>query len=95
MAPVEGRNVRSMFITSCLAVIFGLKIKKLLLQPAPHEILAMPLFRLEYTAIAKMMLNRATLVKVYSNEYVSFAGTVNLALVPFTCLPQCFFVSLF
>ena len=26
MAPVEGRNVRSMFITSCLAVIFGLKL---------------------------------------------------------------------
>ena len=26
MAPVEGRNVRSMFLTSCLAVIFGLKI---------------------------------------------------------------------
>ena len=25
MAPVEGRNVRSMFLTSCLAVIFGLK----------------------------------------------------------------------
>ena len=26
MAPVEGRNVRSMFLTSCLAVIFGLKL---------------------------------------------------------------------
>ena len=25
MAPVEGRNVRSMFLTSCLAVVFGLK----------------------------------------------------------------------
>ena len=26
MAPVEGRNVGSMFLTSCLAVIFGLKL---------------------------------------------------------------------
>ena len=27
MAPVEGRNVRSMFLTNCLAVIFGLKVR--------------------------------------------------------------------
>ena len=26
MAPVENRNVRSMFLTSCLAVIFGVKL---------------------------------------------------------------------
>ena len=26
MAPVEGRNVRSMFLPSCLAVIFGIKL---------------------------------------------------------------------
>ena len=26
MAPVEGRNVRSMVLTSCLAVIFGFKL---------------------------------------------------------------------
>ena len=26
MASVEGQNVRSMFLTSCLAVIFGLKL---------------------------------------------------------------------
>ena len=26
MAPAEGRKVRSMFLTSCLAVIFGLKV---------------------------------------------------------------------
>ena len=26
MAPVEDRNVRTVFLTSCLAVIFGLKL---------------------------------------------------------------------
>ena len=32
MAPVEGRNVRSMFLTSCLAVIFGRKTLNMDLQ---------------------------------------------------------------
>ena len=50
--------------------------KKLLLQPASHEIL----FRFEYTAITKIILNRATLVKFHSNYSLSFVGTVNLAL---------------
>ena len=30
MAPVEGRNVRSMFLTSCLTVIFEFKLPVLL-----------------------------------------------------------------
>ena len=41
------------------------------------------------------MLNCANLVKFYSNYDLSFAGTVNLALVPFTCSAQWFFDSLF
>ena len=45
--------------------------------------LAMSLFRFEYTAITKIMLNRATLVKFYFNYSLSFAGTLNLALAPF------------
>ena len=55
----------------------------------------MPLFQFEYTAITKIMLNRVTLVKFYSNYSLSFAGTVNLALAPFICLAQCFFNSFF
>ena len=51
----------------------------------------MLLFRFEYTAITKFMLNRATLVTFYSNSSLLFAGTVNLALVRFTCSAQCFF----
>ena len=43
MAPVEGRNVRSMFITSCLAVIFGLKFKSVSL-PDFYKSLSADLF---------------------------------------------------
>ena len=32
MAPVEGRNISSMFLTSCLAVIFGLNVKIVLVK---------------------------------------------------------------
>ena len=55
----------------------------------------MPLFRFEYTAITKIMLNRATLVKFYLNYSFSFTGTVNLALGPFICSARCFFDSYF
>ena len=57
--------------------------KKLLLQPSPYEILAMPLFQFEYTAITKIMLNPAILVKFCYHYSFSFAGTVNLALASF------------
>ena len=68
---------------------------KALSMPLSHKILAMPLFRFESTAITKIILKRATLVKFYSNYSLSFAGTVNLALASFTCSAQCFFDSLF
>ena len=41
--------------------------QKIVVAACPHEILALPLFRFEYTAITKIMLNRTTLVKSYSN----------------------------
>ena len=63
----------------------------MLLQPSPHEIFVIPLFGFEYTAIPKIVLNHATSVEFYSNYSFSFAGTVNLALAPFTCSAQCFF----
>ena len=69
--------------------------RKIVVAACPHEILTMPLFRFEYTAITKIMLDRATLVKFYSNYSLPLAGTVNLALAPFICSAQCFFDSLF
>ena len=49
MAPVEGRNVRSMFLTSCLAVIFGLKLLEH--SPIPTALLKYAIYeRLRFVA---------------------------------------------
>ena len=58
--------------------------QKIVVATVPHEILAMPLFRFEYIAITKIMLNRATLVKFDPNYSLSFASKVNLVLSRFT-----------
>ena len=56
MTPVENRNVRSMFLTSCLAVIFGVKLLDFFQShPVPNDRLCCTIYDIKICAFIRLM----------------------------------------